>query len=161
MPPTAKPSGMRQRRNRKDLAVVLEATAIDRQEPPDPQDAWLQATKARWAEFWSSQVALAVEVSDRPALLRLFSLYDERERAMRGYRARRTVNGSQGQPRVNPLAQVVATFDAEIRQLEIQFGMTPASRARLGISVHEVSRRERQVRHSRERYDVRSRLQSS
>jgi P27 family predicted phage terminase small subunit len=46
----------------------------------------------------------------------------------------RVVEGSQGQPRPNPLYKQVQEFQAEARQLEDRFGLSPMSRLRLGIT---------------------------
>ena len=87
--------------------------------------------------FWRSEMARIVdEDRDRPALERLFTLYDERERAYRAYRKQRLVKGSTKQPVVNPLwRHATSTLDPEIRQIEDRFGLTPRSRAQLGLAI--------------------------
>lgn len=71
------------------------------------------------------------------AVQRLFDLYDERERAYRGFAKQRFVLGSKGQQVLNPLGRLVAAFDGEIRQLEDRLGFSPASRLRLGLELDE------------------------
>lgn len=94
----------------------------------------LKITRDRWAEFWTSPVAgLADRVSDRPALERLFGLYDDLERCARVVRKTgHMVEGSKGQLVMNPLLRHMQTQAAEIRQLEDRFGLSP--RARLGLN---------------------------
>lgn len=93
-----------------------------------------------WTAFWTSPLASLVLASDMPALRRLWLLYEERERAHRAYAAERSTTGSMEQLVVNPFAREIQSLDARIEKLEAQFGLTPASRMRLGISVGEAKR---------------------
>jgi hypothetical protein len=97
----------------------------------------LTKIRDRWITFWRSEMARVVdEERDRPALERLFTLYDERERAYQAFRRARLLKGSTKQPVVNPLwRHATATLDPEIRQLEDRFGLTPRSRAQLGLAI--------------------------
>jgi len=96
---------------------------------------WREQTVERWVAFWASPLASQVEPSDEGAFRRLFKLYDEIERMWEAIEATgRVVEGSQGQPRPNPLYKQVQEFQAEARQLEDRFGLSPMSRLRLGIT---------------------------
>ena len=107
---------------------------------PKAPTGLLKKSKERWQVFWESPVSKMVDMnSDMPALERLFFLYDERLRASRGFRRQRMVEGSQGQLVVNPLAKLFKDFDAEIRQLEDRFGLTPMARMRLGFTFGEAA----------------------
>jgi P27 family predicted phage terminase small subunit len=97
----------------------------------------LKVTRDNWNSYWSSRLAQSVDASDMPAIIRLFTMHDERERAYRAYRKERLVLGSKGQMVISPLARVMTTLDAEIRQMEDRLGMTPKARAQLGISFTE------------------------
>jgi hypothetical protein len=98
-------------------------------------------TREQWKSYWSSPLSQVAERgTDLPAIQRLFSLRDERERAYRGYRKRRLVLGSKGQKVLNPLGKQMMALDAEIRQLEDRFGLNPKSRAMLGITLGEAKR---------------------
>jgi len=102
---------------------------------PAADGAWREATVERWAAFWSSPLASQVESSDEGAFRRLFKLYDEIDRLWEAVDATgRIVEGSQGQPRPNPLFKQVQEFQAEARQLEDRFGLSPMARLRLGIT---------------------------
>lgn len=115
MTPGPPPKAKKQRRNRPTELRVLPSK--------------------RWAEYWGSDIAQLADVAtDRSAIERLFTLYDERERAYRAYRRERFVTGSQGQIVAHPAVRLVNRFDKEIRQLEIQFGLTPRARLQLGIT---------------------------
>ena len=102
---------------------------------------WLKVTRERWADYWQSDVARLVDAqTDGIAVVRLFSLYDERERAYRAYKRKRMVPGSQGQPVVNPIWKHAAVMDAEIRQLEDRFGVTPQAKLKLGVQLNAAVR---------------------
>lgn len=132
--PLPKPEHLRQRRNRPAAPVSLVAVRSSR--PPAAPVGMLQAQRSSWQAFWRSPLALAVdEAADLPALRRLWQIRDRRDRYERALRKQPIVAGSQGQPRANPLHQEIARLDAEIRQLEEKFGLTPAARARLGIQL--------------------------
>ena len=139
--PLPKPGERRQRRNgRGGVGVELRPCRTLAEVPAPPRD-WLKVTRLRWLDYWQSEVGRVVEAqTDAMTLVRLFSLYDERERAYRAYKRRRMVPGSQGQPVVNPIWKQAAVMDAEIRQLEDRFGITPQARLKLGIRLGEAMR---------------------
>jgi P27 family predicted phage terminase small subunit len=127
-----KPAELRQRRNTSDAGVLPRAA-----QPlmPSAEQGWRAGTVERWQEFWMSPLAQQVETSDYGALRRLFGLYDELDRLWEAVEETgRVVVGSQGQPRPNPLFKQVESFQAEARQLEDRFGLSPMARLRLGIT---------------------------
>jgi phage terminase small subunit len=141
--PLPKPADRRQRPHRGNARQRQLALPPRRRlaEVPEPLKGWLPLTIERWSDYWQSDVARMVEAqTDGAALMRLFTLYDERERAYRAYRRKRMVPGSQGQPVVNPIWKHAAVMDSEIRQLEDRFGITPQARLRLGVQLGEAVR---------------------
>lgn len=107
---------------------------------PDPDPEWSVSTVEQWSDFWSSPLSGQVESSDYGALRRLFWLYDEIGRLIAAVgKTGRVVAGSQGQPRANPLYKQVSEFQAECRQLEDRFGLSPKARLALGISYAEAA----------------------
>ena len=138
--PPPKPADKRQRRNKKTNIVPFRAVGKKRKVPPPPRGL-LKQTEKLWKDYWNSQLAQVVEPdTDLPAITRLFTLYDERERAYRGFRMRRLIIGSQGQPVLNPLGRLMLQLDAEIHQLEDRLGLTPKSRLQLGITLGDAMR---------------------
>lgn len=96
----------------------------------------LKSTKVAWDAFWDDpMLAPLVRNADMPALVSLFELYDERERAWRAYRSERAVTGSTGQLVVNPFGKHALALQSQIDKLEERFGITPASRLKLGIAM--------------------------
>lgn len=136
MPVPPKPADRRQRRNPRDLGKVVSVPSARSPVPPMPAGL-LAPVRASWNAFWTSEQASLVMPADHPALLRLFALLDERERCFRAARKQRLVQGSTGQPQLNPLLKFVASLDAEIRQLEDRFGLSPLARLRLGVAFGE------------------------
>ena len=129
---TKKTPNRRQRRNSRDIGLV--AVVGGAVETPPPLGKWLVVTKDHWEAFWRSSLAQIVERdSDLPALTRLFSHYDELERAERAFRRKRFVAGHRGQPRLNPLAAHIAQLESAARALEDRFGLTPKARLQLGV----------------------------
>lgn len=127
----------RQVREDERVAPGLSIDVRSRDVIPLPPPGLLAKIRDRWISFWRSEMARIVdEERDRPALERLFTLYDERERAYQAFRRARLLKGSTKQPVVNPLwRHATATLDPEIRQLEDRFGLTPRSRAQLGLAI--------------------------
>ena len=137
--PAPKPADKRQRRNKKNNIVLMPDRGVVA--TPDPPKGLLKNTLAQWDKYWGSQLAQATEIeTDLPAITRLFTLYDERERAYRAFRKQRFIKGSQGQIVLNPIGRHMNTLDAEIRQMEDRLGLTPRSRLQLGITFADAAK---------------------
>jgi P27 family predicted phage terminase small subunit len=109
------------------------AAVPERSDPPAPPDGLLPISVEIWSDFWAGDVAELVGPSDRYALRRWIEAVDERERIVATVRDNPTVEGSKGQPVLNPLGKRLDAWEAEIRKAEAQFGMTPRARADLGV----------------------------
>lgn len=119
---------------------VIPGGLVDR-EVPDPPKGLLKDIGEKWAAFWQSDLAQLVEpATDMMALSRLFTLYDDRERAYRSVKKQPFVEGSKGQPVANPMASRTESLDKEIRMLEDRFGLTPKARLALGIAFGQVTK---------------------
>lgn len=108
---------------------------------PGVPDGLLKSTRESWKNYWHSNLAQIVQLgTDMSAIIRLFTLYDERERAYRSYKKHPLVEGSQGQMVLNPMGRQMSVLDTEIRQLEDRLGMTPRARLQLGITYGEAKK---------------------
>ena len=147
--PGPPPKPNRQRRNRPSRLRLVPGGLVERGLPRAPRGL-LQNLRDRWDRFWRSDLAQLTEAdTNLGAITRLFTLYDERERAYRGYRKERIVEGHKGQPVLNPLGRLMAAMDTEIRQLEDRFGLNPKARLLMGITLGEAVRSlSTPVRHS-------------
>lgn len=132
-----KPAERRQRRNKRDI-VALDSVPLP---VPRPPTGLLKASVIAWERLWGSPLARTFNPdSDLPSIERLFTLRDERARSFRAARRNRVVAGSQEQAVLSPLLGYVAKLDAEIRQLEDRFGLTPRARLQLGVTLGEAHR---------------------
>ena len=136
VPQRKKADDERLRRNRSKAELSLVSP-----EPPDPPPDLRPAVLETWAEYWTSELAKLVDPkTDGPAIRRLFTLYDERERAYEAGKDERLVPGSKDNWVLNPLLKYVAQCDAEIRHMEDRLGMSPRSRLQLGITFGDAMR---------------------
>jgi hypothetical protein len=65
-----------------------------------------------------------------PSLVRMFHLADELERCRRVFREKRVVEGSSGQPVINPVGSYMLALAKEVRALEDRFGANAMARLR-------------------------------
>ncbi len=110
-------------------------------EVPEPPAEVTPATIHAWNEYWTSGVARAADYVDIPVLRRLFAYRDEWQRLSDAYNAlpisERTVAGSRNQDaeQMHPYTKRMRQLEADMAKIEAQFGLTPMSRARLGIEI--------------------------
>lgn len=136
---TPKPSD-RQRRNTPKALASVTALVPDVACPVPPAGLW-KVTREQWAAFWGSPVAKLVDsASDMPALHRLFGLMDDCTRYRTSIRQSPFVEGSQGQQVRSPYVRDLQAAQAELRQLEDRFGLSPRARLSLGVVLGEAKR---------------------
>ena len=134
----AKPVDQREHRIRPKL---VEIESYKKRDIPKLSGRYLKITKNWWEEFWTSDLASAIDTkSDQVAVYRLATLIDERERIYKLAKKDRLVVGSKGQVVLNPLYSAMLKIDAEIRQLEDRIGMNPKSRISLGIQLGQAKK---------------------
>ena len=104
---------------------------------PAAPEGLSEAVLGAWRAYWGSEVSGVAAEVDLPAIGRLFGLYAQHERAAAVVEQALVVKGSTGQVRVNPLAGHMLQLESAILRLENELGLTPAARARLGISIEE------------------------
>lgn len=132
MPPR-KPADRRQGKGTRDVGAVS-AVATSVPSAPHPSGSkLLAATVEAWETFWSDELAGLVKPADMPALVRLFRMYDLRERMERQLLKQPFAEGSTGQIVVHPASKEMASLDGRILALEDRFGITPAGRLKLGV----------------------------
>jgi hypothetical protein len=108
---------------------------------PDPNETWGDTTMADWETYWRSDVAKLATPESMPSLYRLFDDYDERRTLFIGIRkSGARLVGTRDRPRANELYRVIAGLDAEIRQLEDRFGLSPLAKLQLGVAFGDAAR---------------------
>ena len=102
---------------------------------PEPPPRLLASSRSRWEAFWQSPMARHVDrQADMGRLIRWIRAWDEWTRAVNAYRRQRIVEGSKGQPVLSPLAARIDALEQTLARAETEFGMTPMSRLRLGLT---------------------------
>ena len=119
--------------HRQHLRLVDGEVPPKRRVPPVPVGLSKEGS-AHWRRLWRSRVAVEWDTeSDRAAVERYLRML-ERWRSFDQLVARAPlVQGSKGQLRPNPLTTQVVALEGQVRALEEQLGLTPASRVRLGL----------------------------
>lgn len=131
--PLPKPLDQVQRPDRRAQISVIDGS--NEREVPEAPDDLSAETAAQWLVYWNSPVSqIALDV-DMPAIIRLFRMYDTQRQALHDASVQPWIEGSQGQMRLNPSADLAAKLDASILKLETELGLTPMSRQRLGIAI--------------------------
>lgn len=131
--PSRKPADERQRRN---TYATVGVPAIPVGDPPSPPDKLRPSIAVTWLDFWRTPMAGLVAPSDLPALRRLWSL---REESARAYELM-LVAGDEGMVADPAWGRLAIRIDAEIRQLEDRFGLTPAARLRFVSELDDAQR---------------------
>ena len=79
-----------ERRQRRNKPQVLSIGGLgEGGEIPEAPAGLLTVTRKAWAEFWTTPLAMHMQVTDLPALRRLFRYYDESERVIAEMRPKR------------------------------------------------------------------------
>lgn len=133
--PPPKPSDRRQNRGRRDLGVV-ETPA-----PKHPMPSGLCArAKESWNGYWSDVVSGVMRDSDLSLVNRWAHNLDRYHRLLAQADGEPVVHGSSGQPRTNPIYDLVYKIEASIKDDEKQLGIGPLNRLRLGLAIQEGAR---------------------
>lgn len=139
MPPRRKPDEERQRTNTPSLELVTPLGA--ELEVPVAGEGWAEATVAEWEAWWASDVARMIDVaSEAPIVRRLFDLLDQADRFEAEGRLQPLVEGSTGQPTINPLLKHAQALRDEARRDEAVLGRGPKRRLDLGIKFGDAAR---------------------
>lgn len=106
---------------------------------PAPEPHWSPAVVEGWNDYWASPMAgpRVLQVSDGPALRRLFDLRNRLVDALAAFDAEPIVRGSTGQPTMSPWAAEVHRLEAAVSKLEDKFGLTPMARLKLGVTFEQ------------------------
>lgn len=113
---------------------------------PAPAREWSAEIKAWWRDFWASDQGSKLPPSRHPKVRRLFGWYHRRQllerrvdRLFAPVRGRAKdklyVDGSTGQPKVNPLIAELRSIESTIEAMELQlFGAPPTAETTAGAA---------------------------
>ena len=106
--------------------------------PPPPPGGLLPGTRTCWRRLWRSNVATAWNRdTDLVAITRYILNLDKWVRYEELVARMPMVKVAKGQLRANPLASRMDALEGQLRFTEEQYGLTPASRLRLGLEIVE------------------------
>jgi P27 family predicted phage terminase small subunit len=93
-----------------------------------------------WEAYWVSDVAKIATDLDVGAVEVYFMTLDEWRRCVKAARKQRFVEGSMGQPRINPLAERADKLAALLPKLAAEIGLSPKARTALAINVGQAAK---------------------
>jgi P27 family predicted phage terminase small subunit len=129
-----KPSDRRQNRETKDLPAGEGGNGLV--EPPACPPGLHEDIDAAWRAFWSlAPLSRRVSDADRLPLIRLFQLYEVYRRSIADFMEKPYVTSDRGTLVAHPSWNIANAAMRQILPLEKQFGITPKSRAELGVSL--------------------------
>ena len=129
MPPRPKPKVLRPPKLPATTGAIISLPVI-----PRCPVGLLPKSQERWRQFWSSPlVQVIVPELDLDGIETLFTLRDERDRALREGRKNRLILGSAGQQVLNPLLTYATNLQQQIRASEDRLAANPKARLILGV----------------------------
>jgi P27 family predicted phage terminase small subunit len=134
--PVAKSGGDRQGHRARPTGAAVIPLSVDADKPQPVPRAPAGLSKAlaeAWRDYWRSDVAVVERKEQVPAIRRLFVLRQRFEDAIAA--AGLTTEGSQGQVVRDPVGEHALALAAQVLKLEVELGLTPMARARLGLVV--------------------------
>lgn len=136
MPGPPPKSAARRQRSRRDMGVDIGALSKPGSAPPMPRGLCRQAQTA-WTGYWKDVVSGVMRPSDATIVLRWVKNLDRYHRLLSEADGSPIVAGSMGQPRPNPVYDLVFKFEVSIKDDEKQLGIGPLNRLRLGVALSE------------------------
>ncbi len=109
---------------------------------PAVPEGFLPETAEKWRDYWLSDMAVVIDMgTDYDTVERYFRLKNEELLAYQVVEQEgRTVAGSQGQPVEHPMLRYVSRIQGEMRQIADRIGLSPRSKAQLGIAIKRAVR---------------------
>lgn len=137
MAPPAKHPTLRRGHGAQTQALAMrdeEAGVVIPKAPP----GLLAKSRKRWSAYWESSVARAADpIIDLHLVERWIRAVDQYERLEPVVKKTPLIKGSVGQLRANPLFVMLESLNRQIRHAEDALGMSPTSRAQLGLALYE------------------------
>ncbi len=110
-------------------------------EVPDPPEGLCMALRSAWDEYWASDIARATDITDVQVISRLFWFRQQQREIMEEFSDmapdERLTPGSRNADslRAHPYFDQIRKLEETIQKLEDKLGLSPLSRARLGIEL--------------------------
>ena len=136
MPGPPPKSAARRQRSKRDIGGDIGSVETIGIAPPLPAKLCLQAVDA-WNSYWGDVLSGVMRQSDATLVLRWVQNLDRYHRLLAEADRSPMVKGSTGQPRSNPVYDLVFKIEASIKDDEKQLGIGPLNRLRLGVALSE------------------------
>ncbi len=136
MPGPPPKSAARRQRSRRDMGTDIGALSKPGKPTSMPRGLCRQAQTA-WHGYWHDVVSGVTRPSDATLVLRWAKNVDRYHRLLTEADSSPVVTGSMGQPRPNPIYDLVFKIEASIKADEQQLGIGPLNRLRLGVALSE------------------------
>ncbi|OBJ00368.1 hypothetical protein A5660_25075 [Mycobacterium alsense] len=136
MPGPPPKAAARRQRSRRDMGADIGALARPGRAPARPRGL-CRAAQTAWGAYWKDVVSGVTRASDAPLVQRWAANLDRYHRLLAEADKHPVVTGSMGQPRANPVYDLVLKIEASIRADEQQLGIGPLNRLRLGVALTE------------------------
>jgi hypothetical protein len=133
-------------------SIALLPSDVKRVVPRCPRGLTAGA-RAWYAAFCQDPISQMITPAAWPKVQRLAVLLSKREVVEKELWDKPTVEGSMGQPTINPLLALLKELNREIEKIEAGIGLLPQDRMRLGIAVGQMQAAT--VRDLRERLNAR------
>jgi hypothetical protein len=136
MPGPPPKAATRRQRSRRDIGTDIAAPRHPGRAPAMPRGLCRPAQTA-WSAYWEDVVSGVTRLSDAPLVQRWARNLDRYHRLLAEADANPVVGGSMGQPRANPIYNLVLKIEQSIKEDEQQLGIGPLNRLRLGVALSE------------------------
>jgi P27 family predicted phage terminase small subunit len=133
--PPPKAAAKRQR-SKRDIGSDIGPIASVGPAPRMPADMCRPAQNA-WRSYWQDVLSGVMRDADGTMVLRWVKNLDRYHRLLAEADSVPMVVGSTGQPKANPIYDLVFKIEASIKDDEKQLGIGPLNRLRLGVALSE------------------------
>lgn len=113
---------------------------VDKTRLPKPPSGVRASVRALWWEYWADPISQTYSDSDIGLLRRWSETWELYYDALEQFKSCPLTEGSQGQPILSPWHAVLDSSRKAILTFENQLGLSPLSRARLGVQLGEAKK---------------------
>ncbi|HWS94469.1 MAG TPA: hypothetical protein VN255_01175 [Mycobacterium sp.] len=136
MPGPPPKAAARRQRSRRDIGNDIGTLQRPGHAPAMPAGLCKEVQTA-WNAYWKDVVSGVTRPSDTPLVQRWARNLDRYHRLLAEADREPVVTGSMGQPRANPVYDIILKIEQGIRLDEAQLGIGPLNRLRLGVALSE------------------------
>ena len=129
-------SAARRQRSKRDMGIDIGVVDAVGPAPRMPADMCRPAQNA-WRSYWTDVLSGVMRDADATLVLRWVKNLDRYHRLLAQADSEPVVMGSTGQPKANPIYDLIFKIETSIKDDEKQLGIGPLNRMRLGVALSE------------------------